>query len=298
MSIPRQVLPGVTYLVTRRCAQRQFLLRPGRKVNQIFDFCLAYASERFGIQIHCHCVLSNHYHIVLTDPCGVLPEFMHWLNEYVAKCVNAHLGRWEAFWAPGSYSSVRLLDRHDVMAKMVYAYTNPVDARLVARARDWPGAKSLPEDLANPPKRVNRPQGFFRDRGPVPDHAHLRLVMPEALGQQVEEVVRALEGAVRVREQEIAEANRANGRRFIGRRRVLRQSPFGRPESRESRRGLNPRLAVRDKWRRIEALRRLKLFHAAYRQSRRRYLAGETTVLFPFGTYWLRVRMGVMCAGP
>ena len=32
-----------------------------------------------------------------------------WLNECVAKCVNAELGRWESFWAPGSYSCVALV---------------------------------------------------------------------------------------------------------------------------------------------------------------------------------------------
>ena len=298
MSLPRQVLPETTYLITRRCAQRQFLLRPDRKVNQIFEFCLAHASERFDIRIHCHGVLSNHYHIVLTDPHGVLPEFMHWLNEYVAKCVNAHLGRWESFWAPGSYSSVRLLDRNDVVAKMVYVYTNPVDARLVARARDWPGARSLPEDLAKPAVRIERPRGFFRDRGVVPDHAYLRLTVPGALDETVHDAVKLLEQAVRDREREIARAVRAEGRRFLGKRRVLRQSPFGRPESREPRRGLNPRVAVRGKWRRIEALLRLKLFLAAYRRARLRYVDGETSVLFPVGTYWLRVRLGVLCAEP
>ena len=38
MTAPRQVLPGTTYLVTRRCAQRQFLLRPSKLVNEIFSY--------------------------------------------------------------------------------------------------------------------------------------------------------------------------------------------------------------------------------------------------------------------
>lgn len=30
------------------------------------------------------------------------PDFIRELNLFIAKCVNARLGRWESFWAPGS----------------------------------------------------------------------------------------------------------------------------------------------------------------------------------------------------
>jgi len=43
MTAPRQVLPGTTYLVSRRCAQRQFLLKPSRTTNEVFGFVLAVA---------------------------------------------------------------------------------------------------------------------------------------------------------------------------------------------------------------------------------------------------------------
>jgi len=40
MSLPRQVLPGQFCLVTRRCVQRQFLLRPDAETNNAFTYCL------------------------------------------------------------------------------------------------------------------------------------------------------------------------------------------------------------------------------------------------------------------
>ena len=49
MTAPRQVIPGSPYLVTRRCTQRQLLLRPDPIVNQVLRFCLAVAAERHGI---------------------------------------------------------------------------------------------------------------------------------------------------------------------------------------------------------------------------------------------------------
>ena len=98
MTAPRQILPGSTYLVTRRCVQRQFLLRPSRNTNQVFLYLLALAARRFGMHIHAFCVLSNHVHLVVTDPDARLPAFHQFLDALVARALNAALGRWEAFW--------------------------------------------------------------------------------------------------------------------------------------------------------------------------------------------------------
>lgn len=292
MSLPRQILPGVVYLLTRRTAQRQFLLRPDKHTNQTFRFCLAVAAERFNISIHAYCVLSNHYHIVLTDHEGTLPAFAHWLNEYVAKCVNARLGRWEAFWAPGSYSAVRLAGFEAISGRMVYTYTNPVSSGLVRSARQWPGAKSLPTDGFGQIVEIVRPEGFFRERGPVPEVARLSVSLPAALVEETADPVEALKRAVAEKEREL----RASGMRFLGRRRVLDQSPFARPRTRARRRGLNPRVAERDKWRRIETLQRLREFIESYRNALTRFAGGEWDVCFPRGTYLLRVRFNVRVA--
>ena len=36
MPLPREVVPGRIYLITRRCTQRQFLLRPDAATNDAF----------------------------------------------------------------------------------------------------------------------------------------------------------------------------------------------------------------------------------------------------------------------
>jgi hypothetical protein len=59
MTVPRQILPGVTYLITRRCSEQRFFLRPSRKATEIFRYALAVASERYGIVLHAFCVMSN-----------------------------------------------------------------------------------------------------------------------------------------------------------------------------------------------------------------------------------------------
>ena len=79
---------------------------------------------------------------------------------------------------------------------------------------------------------------------------------------------------------------------------MLAQSPWGRPTDVEPRRGLNPHVASRDTGRRIEALERLKAFLNAYAAALRSFAGGEREVVFPFGTYGMRVRFAVNCAGP
>ena len=53
MSLPRRcVLQGTTYLVTRRCLGRRFLLRPDPALNELIGYCLARAAEAHGIELH------------------------------------------------------------------------------------------------------------------------------------------------------------------------------------------------------------------------------------------------------
>jgi hypothetical protein len=59
--LPRQVLPRQFYLITRRCSQRQFLLRPDTVTNNAFLYCLIAAALRCEIDVLLPCAMSNHY---------------------------------------------------------------------------------------------------------------------------------------------------------------------------------------------------------------------------------------------
>ena len=62
------------------------------------------------------------------------------------------------------------------------------------------------------------------------------------------------------REAEVAQALRRERRRVLGVKAILAQDVYDSPASVEERRGLSPRVAARNKWARIEALRRVKEF--------------------------------------
>ena len=265
-------------------------------VNAVFGYVLAVAARRYGILLHAFCVLSNHFHIVLTDPRGQLPIFEQFLNSLVARALNAWYGRWENLWAPGSFSAVALASPEDILDKAAYTLANPAAAGLVERGCDWQGLWSAPEWIGGDPDVVARPDHFFSADGQMPKTERLELVVPEGF-PSVEAFRAALMGRIAERERAAAHELREQGRRFRGVRRVNAQRHTDSPSTVEPRRRLDPRVASHDKWKRIEALARLKTFLVEYREAFLKFRTGLRDAVFPEGTYLLRVSFGVACAG-
>ena len=82
-------------MVTRRCTQRQFLLRPDDETNNAFLYCLAEAAARFGLIVLLPQMMSNHHHTVLYDPDGRINEFTAHFHKLLAKCQNVLRRRWD-----------------------------------------------------------------------------------------------------------------------------------------------------------------------------------------------------------
>ncbi len=294
MTAPRQVLAGTVYLITRRCSERRLFLRPSALTNSIFLYVLAVAARLHRIEVHAFCVLSTHYHLLVTDPEARLPAFMQYLDSLVARAINASLGRWEGFWScDNSYSAVSHDGTDDIVRKAAYVLANPVSARLVRAAREWPGLWTSPEQLGTATLVAPRPEVFFSPNGDMPERAELVLTTPRGFASAAE-FQTLVAAAVSSIEREKQREHGPGG--FLGAKRVLRQSPFSSPAPGEPRRKLNPRIAARDKWKRIEAISRLVDFLHAYRSAWKQRRAGILDVVFPAGTYQLRVEHGVLCS--
>src|SRR6478609_7717961 len=124
VSRPRQILPGQFYLLTRRCTQRMFLLRPDAATNNAFMYCLSVAATLFDIDVLYTMVESNHHHTVIFDRHGYVSAFVEHFHKLVARSQNALRGRLENFWASQEPCVTRLLDREAVIDKLIYAATN------------------------------------------------------------------------------------------------------------------------------------------------------------------------------
>jgi len=272
-----------------------FLLRPDDETNNAYLYCLIVAARRFGIDVTMMCAMSNHHHLAIFDRDGRYPEFIEHLHKLLARSQNALRGRWENFWAAGQTSVVRLVDPDDVIGKIVYVACNPVNDDLVERVHHWPGINGYRALVTGKTLRATRPRHFFRKKGPLPEVVEMQLSIPSELGN-VDQVRERVERAIIELEASAKQRRAERNRRVFGRRAILEQSWKAAPRSFEPRRGLNPRVAARSVFSRIEALARNRAFVWAYQAARAAWREG-LPAMFPVGTYWLKRFANVQVVG-
>lgn len=282
-------------MITRRCSERRFFLRPDHDTNNAFIYCLAVAAKKYGVEVIFTTTMSNHHHTGVVDVEGRLPDFLAHFHKLIAKHQNALRGRWENMWALEQTSAVELVEPEDIFARMVYAFANPVAAHLVEKVHHWPGVSSMAATIADRPLTAKRPHTFFRADGDMPDAVSLPLHLPpELVSASRAEFVDRLKGCIANAENNAAADRQHTGRHILGRAMVRAQHWNDSPRSREPKRELTPRVACKNVWRRIEALARNKTWLEAYRRARNAFLEGAAAD-FPAGTFWLQRYAGVTC---
>ncbi|MEZ4267252.1 MAG: hypothetical protein R3F39_12810 [Myxococcota bacterium] len=291
MSEARRILPGTTYLLTRRCMGRCYLLTPDARgeMTMIIGYCLALAAARHGILVHASVALGNHWHLVVTDVRGTLPVFLRDAHSFIARCVNDVRGRTENVWAVRQPSAVVLLDRGAVWDKLVYCLANATSSGLVASHSAWPGFHTRPGDLIEAPRVYRRPSHYFGARSRrVPKEIALHITKPPCLAHLSDaEYATELTRRLRAKEEELRRQAKHAKRRFRGVAAILSQSPFSRPvgDVPGPRSALNPRVAAEDKETRIAHLGLLADFRRLYARARDLWRQGHRDTLFPPGTY-------------
>jgi len=292
VTVPREILAGRTYLVTRRCTQRQFLLTPTARTNQIALYCLAVATWQTGVLLNAVCIMSNHWHGVVSDPYARLPQFLGRFHALLAKTQNACLGRWENLWSSERASIVQLTSAKDVIAKMAYVIANPTTAGLVETPEQWPGVLAWvgrDQTLLG-----QKPPEFFAKAGSLPESVSIQLARPAILEDMKDaEFSGRLNAAID--ELVLQARNDLEGRsmKFLGPE-VVRTRPFSAmPSTTAQHRELNPSVAARSTSARVHALASKDAFVRAYQDALQRFRAGARDVKFPPGTYALRLNSAV-----
>jgi len=285
MTLPRCVLAQQTYLVTRRCLGRRFLLRPDGALNNAFLYCLSLAARKYGVEVHGLCAMSNHYHLVLTDPQGVLPDFMAWLNRQLAMCVK-RLRCWdEVVWEPNvQYSAVELSGPTEVLDKMAYVLLNPVSAGLVRSPERWLGALSTVETLRRGTIEAERPDVWFKDH--APQKVSLALSVPPCVSDG-DGYLQALLALLRSRLCQVRAELRRQGRGYLGRVRVRKTLVTDQPTTNKPRFGRNPTFSALTRAAWLAAVNQLRAFRRAYRVAYQAWRSGDRSVEFPMGTWWV-----------
>lgn len=298
MAEPRHVVPERTHLVTRRCAQRTFRLRPAPKPNEtnhIIRYALGLAQQKTGVELHAVVAMSNHLHHELTDPEGRFPEFNREANRTIAKALNALQGRRENLWAAEKANVLPIADDLALLDRIAYIVANPVDAGLVAQPEEWPGVLHWKPGVM----RIKRPTGYFAANGSCPEFVELRITRPPLPPGWTEEMFdRELEKKIRARVAAAEAEMKRKGWRFLGRKEVLSTSFARRAASYERQRVAIPKVAASEPRAKAYLLGVRREFLAEHRLAKERWCAGDRAVVFPFGTWWMRVHHGAEVAEP
>ena len=134
--LSRITVPGLPHHVTQRGNRRQALFaEPGDYA--LYRDLLAERCRANGVACWAYCLMPNHVHLILAPrtPEG-LGRALGKAHRRYSSFVNAR-ARATGHLFQGRFSSV-VMDEDHLMAAARYVALNPVRARLVARAEDWP----------------------------------------------------------------------------------------------------------------------------------------------------------------
>ena len=318
MTPPRFIVPGQLCFVTARAVARMFKFLPEHRVVQIIRYVFAVAVQKYGLKVHEVMFMSNHFHLLATDVRGELPDFMRYLDSLLARSLNALRGTSGSLFEK-HYNLVVATDGKAVIEHAKYILANPCAAHLVKRSSQWEGFSSRRIRYGQMVTFSRPPLGLWqrhavakhrRTRGQNARRAAyrgLRSKLPEQVGFTLHrpdvrpnlddrELRTEVWRRLRERARELIAERSKSGREVLGMPEVLRQKWWwfpGRPEDMFT---TTPSVSGRNKWARIEALTRKRDFEDAYYRVREAYIAGMREIVWPWGTWLMRVRHGLPCA--
>ena len=299
MSKARPIHPGATYLITRRTERRHCLLRPDPLMNAFILYAFIVSARCHGILLHVFCAISTHVHYVVTDPRGELPQFYAMFPRIVALGVKL-IRKWDgAVWDRSQTSVVRLCTRQAIVEKIAFTLANPVEAGLVWSAQEWPGVRTTVNGIGEKILKARRPKQWFRTDNPEwARNAKLRVSLPPSIPPSDAQTFRD-----DIRNELARLENAAHAQipkhKVLGAERATKVSPESRTTSYEPIRQLNPTFAIGRGVAteiRLAAIANLRAFRVSYRDALLKWRAGDRSVVFPAGTYAMRVMHGAHAA--
>jgi putative transposase len=92
--------------------------------------------QELGWLCHAYCLMTNHYHLVVTAALEAISRGMHRLNGAHATRFNARYDR-PGHLFQNRFTSRLVTDEDDLERVCLYVFNNPVRAGLCADADDW-----------------------------------------------------------------------------------------------------------------------------------------------------------------
>lgn len=136
MSRPLRIqYPGAFYHVTSRGNEQKDIFK-SQKDREKFLAYLESAVTRYGAVIHAHCLMSNHYHLLLETPAGNLSQIMRHVNGAYTTYFNVKRKR-VGHLLQGRYKAI-LVEADEYAAELSrYLHLNPVRAGMTSRPENY-----------------------------------------------------------------------------------------------------------------------------------------------------------------
>lgn len=98
---------------------------------------MSQVSKDYDWLIHAYCLMDSHYHLLIETPDGNLSRGMRQLNGVYTQISNRHHGKVGHVFQ-GRYKGVLVQKENYLLELARYIVLNPVRARMVREAKDWP----------------------------------------------------------------------------------------------------------------------------------------------------------------
>lgn len=291
VSKARPVYEGDTLLYTRRCHRREFRLTPCEAVTQCMGYLAAVLSQDHGVELSAIIVEPSHHHTIGRDNKALSPKFTQDFHSFATRALNTYFNERDSMWNCSQTSQVSLADGNDILDKIAYSMGNPVKDGLVERGADYPGLRAhWPKVLVfkRPPFWFN-PEAEREDGSQRwPDEVVLTLHRPDGYEHLSDDEL-LVELFIRCRQFE-QDARAKHKGRYIGAEALKAQPRDQSPTSDYEPLGsISPQIACKEKLRRITLLLARRLWRHQHDEARIAFKNGDRDVVFPYGTYKMRV---------
>ena len=145
--------PGAVYHISARGNHQENIYFSDRD-RKLFLRLLDNAAKRYNWICHAYCLMTNHYHLILETPDGLLSNGMGYVNGVYTQKINQQYGMTGHLFQERFHS--KLIDGNQQFLTTVrYVIRNPLDANIVQDAEDWPWSSYRAT------AGIERPTGFL-----------------------------------------------------------------------------------------------------------------------------------------
>lgn len=137
MSRPLRIeFAGALYHVTTRGNGKKVIYRDDQD-RKGYLAVLSEVCQRYNWDVHAYCLMDNHYHLLIETPDSNLSQGMRQLNGVYTQRYNQHHKRVGHVFQ-GRYKAIIVQKDAYLLELSRYIVLNPVRARMVRAAKDWP----------------------------------------------------------------------------------------------------------------------------------------------------------------